>query len=401
MKFIRILISFFALAFLVSPVHAVQEVTLEPDRGFLESIFKNFDDEDDGDVITDEEWYFDMGGKTLREKLHEIWAKEYNDIGKTHYLFEEILTKKFENSPVKTMHVFAYYRGTLSEEFEPDDRDLMYSIGNIDVGANGRFRDGKTYYEARLRFSPQNRYSFLQYMPSNFYIANTAIPHHTVILGHTRTATGYEGAKSSTIIPTIARSQIARNFSNTRKIGLRLKGNYDLVEYDLGGYSSDTYFQKFFPGAEFAGWISLKPLGKTNGKYGRLKLGTGFTAGQNDIDYNVAGAYASYEYKNLYANFEWGKANGYNGSRGISSKKAEGLYTTLAYRITPKIQIVGRYDQYQPNLENSNDIRREYTAGFNYFIKGQALKLMLNYVFCQNDILRNSHRVVLGTQILL
>lgn len=401
MKFFKALILIFTLALFIPTAQAVQEVALDVDGGFLESIFKNFDDEDDGDVITDEEWYFDMGGKTLREKVAEIWAKEYKDIGKTHYLFEEILTKKFDKSPVKTMHVFGYYRAGLSEEFEPDDRDLLYSINNIDLGVNGRFRDGKTYYEARLRLNPQDRYSFLQYMPSNIYIANTAIPHHTVIFGHTRTATGYEGAKSSTIIPTIARSQISRNFGNTRKIGLRVKGNYDLVEYDLGGYSSDTYFQKFFPGAEFAGWISFKPLGKTKGKYGRLKIGTGFTAGQNDIDYNVAGAYASYEYKNLYANFEWGKANGYNGSRGISSKKAEGLYTTLGYRITPKLQLVGRYDQYQPNLNNSNDIRREYTAGFNYFIKGQALKLMLNYVFCQNDILRDSHRVILGTQILL
>ena len=48
------------------------------------------------DVITDDEWYFDMGGKTLREKLAEIKAKEINDISKSHYLLEEIFTKKFD-----------------------------------------------------------------------------------------------------------------------------------------------------------------------------------------------------------------------------------------------------------------------------------------------------------------
>ena len=160
-------------------------------------------------------------------------------------------------------------------------------------------------------------------------------------------------------------------------------------------------FNSFFPGGEFAGWISLKPLGKTNGKYGRLKLGSGLTTGHNNIDYTVLGAYASYEYKKLYANFEWGKADGYNGSRGLSSNQAEGLYSTLAYRITPKIQAVARYDQFKPNLDYSADIRREYTAGINYFIKGQALKLMLNYVFCQNDVKDDSHRIILGTQILL
>ena len=392
--FIKILIIFLSL-FITQPTFAIEEVLLDIDGEVSDN------KEDDRDVITDEEWYFDMGGKTLQEKIAEIRAKEIKDISKTHYLFEEILTKKFDKSPVKTMHVFGYYRANLEYSMDSDDKDLMYNFNDIDLGINGKFRDGKTFYEARLRFTPQDNYDFLNFMPSNLYIASTAIPHHTVIVGNTRTATGYEGAKSSAVIPFVARSQISRNFGNTRQLGVRVKSNYKLLEYDLGGYSSDTYFHSFFPGAEFAGWLSFKPLGKTNGKYGRLKLGTGLTAGQNDIDYTVVGAYASYEYKKLYANFEWGKANGYNGARGLSSNKAEGLYTTLAYKITPKIQVLTRYDEYQPDKEHSNETKREYTAGINYFIKGQAVKLMLNYVFCQNDVSRDSHRIILGTQLLL
>lgn len=397
----KFLTSLFIIFILFTPqVFAVEDVILDVDGGLDKTLFKNFDDEDD-DVITDDEWYFDMGGKTLREKIAEILAREHKDISKTHYLLEDILTKKFDNSPIRTMHLFAYYRANLNEDFEHDDNDLYYGFNNIDAGVNGKFRDGKTYYEARLRFAPQHNHNFFQYLPSNIYIANTAIPHNTVIFGYTRAATGYEASKSSTIIPMISRSQISRYFGNTRHVGARVKGNYSLLEYDIGGYSSDTYFRKFLPGAEFAGWLTLKPLGKTDGKYGRMKLGTGLTSGQNDLSYTVLGAYASYEYKNLYANFEWGKADGYNGSKGISSNKAEGFYTTLGYRITPKLQAVARYDQYEPDKENSKEMKREYSCGFNYFIKGQALKVMLNYVFCQNDIARDSHRIILGTQILL
>lgn len=380
--------------FFIQPTFAIEEVVLDIDGEVEESLDKE-------DVITDDEWYFDMGGKTLREKLAEIRAKEHNDISKANYLLEEILTKRFDKSPVKTMHILGYYRSNFDYAMQSDDNDLTYNINNIDVGINGKFRDDKTYYEARLRFAPHHEHNFFQYLPSNIYIATRAIPHHTVIVGNTRTATGYEGAKSSTVIPFIMRSQISRNFGNTKQLGVRVKGNYSLVEYDLGGYSSDTYFHSFFPGAEFAGWVSLKPLGKTNGKYGRLKIGSGITTGQNETDYTVAGAYASYEYKKLYANFEYGKANGYNGAKGLSSNKAEGLYTTLGYKITPKLQILGRYDEYQPDTEHSNETKREYTAGLNYFIKGQALKLMLNYVFCQNDISKDSHRIILGTQLLL
>lgn len=380
--------------FFTLPANAIQEVFLDIEGEASDSAVKQ-------DVITDEEWYFDMHGKTLREKIEEIRSKEVTDISKSYYLLEEILTKKFEKSPVETMHLFGYYKGGLTMDFYPDDEDLGYEYNAVEGGVNGKFRDGKTIYEARFRFKPQHDYNFFQYLPSNIYIANTSIPHHTIILGNTRVATGYEGAKSSSVIPFVARSQISRNFGNIRKLGVRLKGNYDLVEYDLGGYSSDTYFREFFPGAEFAGWLTFKPLGKTNGKYGSLKLGTGLTSGKNDIDYTVVGAYASYEYKKWYANFEWGKANGYNGAKALTSNKAEGLYTTLGYRITPKFQIIGRYDQYRPNLDVAHNMQKEYSAGLNYFIKGQALKLMLNYVYCQNDAKDDSHRIILGTQILL
>lgn len=389
-KFFLILMIFF----IPTISFAIEEVVLDIDGEISDLKPK--------DVIEDDEWYFDMGGKTLREKLEEIRQKELTNTSKSTYLFEEILTKRFENSPVETMHVFGYYRGNLQMNFYPNDNDLGYDFNDIDFGINGKFKNQKTFYEARLRFNPQNDYSFLQFLPSNMYIATTVIPNHTLIVGNSRTATGVEGSKSSTLLPLVARSQISRNFGNTRQLGVRLKGNYNFLEYDLGGFSSDTYFRKFFPGSEFAGWVTLKPFGSKNkSKYGNLKIGSGITAGKNDIDYFVTGAYLGYEYKKFFADFEWAKADGYNGARGISSNKAEGFYATAGYKITPKVQLVARYDQYKPNLSKASDIRREYSTGINYFIKGQAIKMMLNYVFCQNDLLEDSHRIILGTQFLL
>lgn len=342
-------------------------------------------------VFSIEEVILDTDGDLLYKKPAE----------KTKYLLEEVLTKNFDKSIVESVHLFGIYRGDFSFDFNPSGESGDYDFTELSAGINGKFRDGKTYYEARLRFSPQDNYSFLQFMPSNIYIANTAIPHHTIILGNTRTPTGYEGVQSIAQIPFVARSQIARNFGNVRKVGLRVKGNYDFIDYDIGGYSSDTYFRKFFPGMEFAGWANIKPLAFTDGRWGSLKLGGGITAGQNEIDYFVSGAYAGYEYKNLSLDFEYARANGYNGYFAISADEAEGFYTTLGYKVTPKLQCLMRYDQYTPNLAYSDDIRREYSFGVNYFIKEQALKLMLNYVYCQNDLFDDSHRVILGTQILL
>ncbi len=393
MRFFTILILLLAFFIPQKPSFAIEEIFLDIEGESSEMSTQEY-------VVTNDEWSFDLGGKTLREKIKEINSKEVSDISKSNYLLEGVLTKNFDNSLVESVHLFGHYRAGLSMDFYPDDEDLSYEFSTVDAGVNGKLK-GNNFYEARFRFRPQHNYNFFQYLPSNVYVANTSISHHKIIVGNTRVPTGHEGTKSISVIPFVARSQISRNFGNIRKLGVRVKGNYDLVEYDLGGYSSDTYFRQFFPGAEFAGWVTLKPLGKTRGKYGSLKLGSGLTSGKNDIDYTVLGAYASYEYKKLYANFEWAKADGYNGARGISSNQAEGFYTTLGYRITPKLQLVGRYDYYKPDSNVANSTQKEYSAGVNYFVIGQAVKLMLNYVFCQNDAKDDSHRIVLGTQLML
>lgn len=327
--------------------------------------------------------------------------REVDTQSKTSYLFEETLTKHFDESLIESVHFFGYYRAAFDMTMNSDEEDLTYGFSSISAGIDGDFKDGKTHYEARFRFNPKHDCSFLQYLPSNMYIANTSIPHHTVVVGHTRTPTGYEGGKSLTTVPFYAYSQISRNFGNVRKVGARIKGNYDYIEYDLGGYSSDVFFTSFFPGAEFAGWANVKPFGSKNkDKLGILKLGGGITSGSRYGNYSVAGAYAGYEREKFSADFEYAKADGYNGGRGFSTNKAEGFYTTLGYKINPKLQLIARYDEFKPDLSKSIS-NREYSTGLNYFIKGQALKLMLNYVYCQHSNTKDSHRILLGTQILL
>lgn len=335
---------------------------------------------------------------TLYEKIQNIKAKEISDTSRSSFLLDEILTKEFDNGA--TMHLFGYYRAGAEIDVS-EGGDTNYNFSAIHAGINGKFKGENNFYEARLRFDPLDGYTFLQTLPADIYVANTSIPHHKIILGNTRTPVGFEGGRSDMVMPFVARAQIARNFGNSRKVGLRIKGNYDLVEYDIGGYSSDTYFRSFFPGTEFSGWLTLKPLGKTNGRYGKLKLGGGLSAGRNNISYAVSGIYAGYEYKKFFADFEYSYADGYNGAKKISSNQAEGFYSTVGYKITPKLQVLARYDQFTPDRNKSNDIRREYSTGINYFIKGQALKIMLNYVFCQNDLFKDSHRIILGTQLIL
>ena len=115
------------LTFITPTAMAIEEVVLDINGDFTEGL------SGDG-VIDDSEWPFDIGGKTLQEKLQEIKSKEYKNIAKSNYLLEEILTKNFDNSIISSAHLFAYYRAGLNMDFYPDDTDTMYDLNNIDVG---------------------------------------------------------------------------------------------------------------------------------------------------------------------------------------------------------------------------------------------------------------------------
>lgn len=157
----------------------------------------------------------------------------------------------------------------------------------------------------------------------------------------------------------------------------------------------------WFPGPEFIGSVGIKPLGKTNGKYGKLLMGGGLQAGNAQKNYTVGSAYVDYEYKRLNATVEYASADGSNGSTGFSALQSEGMNGTIAYRVTPKLQVLARYDQFDANKSKKNDIRREYTAGLNYFIKDQTLRLMLNYTVYSIETGVFGSKILLGTQIIL
>ena len=342
--------------------------------------------------------------ETFRERVYKALTAEVEKTDAPYHMLHDFLTYKSETGLIEKAHLWGAYQGQLTTTIPDHGQDhTVYSTPTINVGIDGKFKGGKEDFRIMLGFSPAHGRTFWNSLPADLYIATNRIPHHRVLLGNSRPPVGMEGGQSPFTLPFINRSQISRTYGTVRKFGVRVMGNYDFIEYDLGGFSSDTYFKKFFPGVEFTGWATLKPLAKTNGKYGNLRIGGGINAGQyGGGHFFVGGAYVGYEYKRFFANFEWAQADGSNGVAGYSSKQSSGFYTTVGYKVTPKIQLVARYDQFDPDRNVMNNWRREISAGINYFVKGhQGLKFIFNYVFCQNQGGSDSHRIIVGTQILL
>ncbi|MBM3852419.1 MAG: hypothetical protein FJ399_04605 [Verrucomicrobia bacterium] len=59
--------------------------------------------------------------------------------------------------------------------------------------------------------------------------------------------------------------------------------------------------------------------------------------------------------------------------------EADGWYLYGTWLFSPRWQAVARYEAYDSNLATARTTTREWTLGFNYYLKGDDLKLALNY----------------------
>jgi len=74
-----------------------------------------------------------------------------------------------------------------------------------------------------------------------------------------------------------------------------------------------------------------------------------------------------------------------NGVPGIPDFTTNGYYITAAYFLIPKkLQLAMRWEDLNPG-QRGNDGIRSITGGLNYYIHGDDLKLMLNYIHTWSD----------------
>lgn len=328
----------------------------------------------------------------------------------TKGLLEDTMKMTFTKGPIESIAPWVDFNGAFTGAWTGENyTNSTYGINFQDVGINGKFRTNddpasgkKTVF--RVMFNTGKEIvgnTYLQSFMADNYIMRYWTKDDQILVGYARTATGLEGGESPFTIPFFARSQISRTYGNVRALGVKAQGQHKLYDYSAGMFSSGRFFKDFCPGEEFVLLGSIKPLGLTDGRYGNLVMGGSIDGGNANSRFFVAGTHLTYEYKRLKASFEYASANGSNGSTGFTANNSEGYYGTLAYRITPRLQALVRYDKFDPNKAAANDMRTEYTAGINYFVKGQALKLMLNYVYYTVENGTYGSRIVAGTQIIL
>ena len=283
------------------------------------------------------------------------------------------------------------FQGTYDAEISDEKSNFTYPF-SVDGGSEIHFNDDNGKLKNKFRITS----SFTRDVDdldnkflgkiSDVYLERNLNDNHKILIGNSRIPIGMEGGQSQYNLLFIKRSQIASNLGNARSTGIRLRGDFGTLDYDIGGYSSTRYLQNLSDGIEFAGWINYKPFNNKEGSlFKNLKIGTGLNTGKNGQNYTVTGFGAEYKYKKFLLNAEYAYANGSN-AKSYNQNTQHGFYATAAYNLTDKIQILGRYDIFDANTKQSNDTSQKYTVGINYYALGQRIRFSLNYSLTQNDI---------------
>ncbi|OGI02014.1 MAG: hypothetical protein A2104_01195 [Candidatus Melainabacteria bacterium GWF2_32_7] len=241
------------------------------------------------------------------------------------------------------------------------------------------------------------------------YVSTDILPHHTIFVGQTRAPIGVEGTTSPFALNTIDRSQIARNFSDYRDMGIKVAGTFPIVDYYLGAYNgAGQNYKDYSSNMGFGGWVTAKPLYKLP-EYGKLEIGGGAYRQNNGNTTNTAlstryetqtyGAAIGYKYKKFGIKNEYAFRRGYGATASNGTiPVAKGMFVETTYDLTPKMQLLAKYDVFNPsNKQNTNT---EYTLGTNYFFAGNNIKLQVDGVAVSNQQGKDSKRLMVLTQYM-
>jgi hypothetical protein len=220
--------------------------------------------------------------------------------------------------------------------------------------------------------------------------------------GQFKTPFGYEQLVSDTKLLTIERSLSNDRLTDGRQIGLGISGDFldKRVGYSAGAFNGTGVNNSFNDNDNFlyAGRVTGVPFeGKIDGKEARWSIGVnglgthddgvsksgfGFTgnsfAGNRyswGVDSQLKWWLFGLEAEYLRSHFE--PAN----NVPDDSFDAAGWYVMgTAYVLPKKLQALVKYEQFDPNLSIGGNKTDIYTFGLTYYVKGDDLKVALNYM---------------------
>lgn len=310
---------------------------------------------------------------------------------------------EFDNKYINSIRaVFLFGDSTYFNKTEHNSPFTTNKFNAVEPGIWVNFNENRTKFEFNYNFARDidgYHNDFTQKI-TQLAITQKINENQKITIGQgPRVPIGLDAEKTTMGQDFVLRSQLGRTFGNVSSVGIRNIASYKYLDYDIGFYDSTRFMKRFGKGADFTGKVVFKPTANLKEEIGDLKIGSSYAIGKNDVSYNTISAFIQYDKKKLHSTVEYTNANGYNGAYS-SRNDANGFYTTVAYDLTDKLQLAARYDFFLPNKDYKHLYSQEYSVGLTYKMF-KSMKLMLNYVYRQNNQRPDSNMVLLATRFFI
>jgi hypothetical protein len=205
----------------------------------------------------------------------------------------------------------------------------------------------------------------------------------------------------------VDRTTVDGNFRLDRDTGVTVHGQFaSMVSYDVGVYNGEGTNKKNPDDKHL--WVArvmVEPLGKysfSEGDLPRSRQPTLLVSGAAAYDNEVASHTRSnlngrlqalgksdVTSWNAFAGFKWLGASvqsEYHRRKidpvadGADEETAVGFYAQGGYLVwRDAVEVAARYEYFDPNNDNGDDLRQEYGLGVNYFFAGHRNKIQADY----------------------
>lgn len=233
---------------------------------------------------------------------------------------------------------------------------------------------------------------------NEIYVCWNRHPEARVRFGQLKPAFGGEQLTSDTKLLTIERYLGSDRLADGRQLAVSVFGDlfdkkftYTLVAANGNGSNvsanDDSRFQRtarvtFTPWSAKSGKLTLGTNGFWSEDTAASRAGLGFTGGNFAGRRHGAGVDLAFNWDRFDLSAEW-LGMDYRPVNAVPDAKfdAEAWQATLAYYVLPaKLQAVLRHERFDPNSRRAADAVDSWLFGLNYYLKGDDLKLQLNYL---------------------
>jgi len=170
---------------------------------------------------------------------------------------------------------------------------------------------------------------------------------------------------------------VVLRYAMWRQVGIQTTTKTKWADFNLGLFNGPrNNWTDNNEAKDFFARVSLKPVNF-------IQMGVYRWQGKSleedsEVDMSRTGVFASMTHEKGVFNGEYilGK------DAGLESW---GYYAHLGFNIVPKVELLARYETFDPNVDMEEDRETWITGGINYFIQGNRAKISLNYVLKQEE----------------